>query len=85
MTTLVNYRVPSVQVNIRSDDVEVTADPTRSDLTCRFNRPIQIPSGIKTLVTLVSAQIPNSFFCIPTDTQIRGVQNRVTLSGPSAL
>ena len=59
-----------VQVNIRSDDVEVTADPTRSDITCRFNRPIQIPSGIKTLITLVSAQIPNSFYSIPTDTQI---------------
>ena len=70
MTTLVNTRIPSVQVNIRSDDVEVTADPTRSDLTCRFNRPIQIPAGIKTLVTLVSAQIPNSFYSIPTDTQI---------------
>ena len=70
MTTLVNSRVPSVQDNIRSDDVEVTADPTRSDITCRFNRPIQIPSGIKTLITLVSAQIPNSFYSIPTDTDI---------------
>ena len=70
MTTLVNSRLPSVQVNIRSDDIEVTADPTRSDITCRFNRPIQIPAGIKTLVTLVSAQIPNSFYSIPTDTDI---------------
>ena len=68
MTTLVNTRIPSVQVNIRSDDEEVTADPTRSDLTCRFSRPIQIPAGIKTLVTLVSAQIPNSFLQHPLGT-----------------
>ena len=58
MTTLVNSRLPSVQINIRSDDEEVTADPTRSDLTCRFSRPIQIPAGIKTLVTLVSPRDP---------------------------
>ncbi len=70
MTTLVNSRLPSVQVNIRSDDEEVTADPTRSDLTCRFSRPIQIPAGIKTLVTLVSAQVPNSFYSIPSNVTI---------------
>jgi hypothetical protein len=70
MTTLVNSQIPSIQVNIRSDDVEITADPTRSDLTCRFSRPITIPAGIKTFVTLASAQVPHSFYAIPSDTLI---------------
>ena len=48
----------------------MTTLATRSDLTCRFSRPIQIPAGIKTLVTLVSAQIPNSFYAIPSDVTI---------------
>jgi hypothetical protein len=48
MTSLVSSQLPSVTVNIRSDDQEVTsADSTRSDLTFIFNRSIQIPSGSK--------------------------------------
>ena len=43
MTTLVNPRIPSVQVNIRSDDVEITADTVcigppglgRASIDCR--------------------------------------------------
>ena len=71
MTSLVSSQLPSVTVNIRSDDQEVTsADSTRSDLTFIFNRSIQIPSGIKTLVSVSSLQLPHSFYSLPTDTTL---------------
>ena len=72
MTTLVNQQLPSVSVNIRSDDIEVySADQAvRSDLTFVFNRSITIPSGIKTLITVSSLQLPHSFYNIPSDTTL---------------
>ena len=44
MTTLVDPRLQSVTISVRSDDSDIYADETGSNVRFRFNRNIQIAS-----------------------------------------
>jgi hypothetical protein len=70
MTTLVDPRLQSVTISVRSDDTDILADATGSNVRFRFSRNIQIPPGIRTLMTLTNAQIPNSWYALKTDTTL---------------
>ena len=70
MTTLVDPRLQSVTISVRSDDSDITADATGSNVRFRFNRNIQVPPGVRTLMTLSNAQIPNSWYALKTDTTL---------------
>ena len=45
MTTLVDPRLQSVTISVRSDDTDILADATGSNVRFRFSRNIQIPPG----------------------------------------
>ena len=70
MTTLVDPRLQSVTISVRSDDSDITSDATGSNIRFRFNRNIQVPPGVRTLMTLSNAQIPNSWYALKTDTTL---------------
>ena len=80
MTTLVDPRLQSVTISVRSDDSDILADATGSNVRFRFNRNIQVPPGIRTLMTLTNAQIPNSWYALKTNTTLTFTLGGATLT-----
>lgn len=64
MTQLINTKYDNIQVHLRSDDPDIASIKSESALNFQFRRIINIPTGTKAVVSVLNAQIPNSFYNI---------------------
>ena len=64
MTQLINTRYDNIQVHLRSDDPDIASAKSESALNFQFRRIINIPTGTKAVVSVLNAQIPNTFYNI---------------------
>ena len=73
MTQLINTKYDNIQVHLRSDDPDIASAKSESALNFQFRRIINIPTGTKAVVSVLNAQIPNTFYNITK--RIRMVMN----------
>lgn len=64
MSQSINTKYDNIQVHLRSDDPDLTIEDVESSLTFTFRRIIDIPTGTKAVISVLNAQIPNSFYNI---------------------
>lgn len=63
-TQPINPKYDSVQVHLRSDDPDLNTDTTESSVLFRFQRVVHIPADTKAVISVMNAQIPNTFYNI---------------------
>ena len=63
-TQPINPKYDSVQVHLRSDDPDLATDKSESSVLFRFQRVVHIPPDTKAVISVLNAQIPNTFYNI---------------------
>jgi hypothetical protein len=71
MTQLINTKYDNIQVHLRSDDPDLATAKSESSLNFQFRRIINIPTGTKAVVSVLNAQIPNTFYNITKRCRLR--------------
>ena len=64
MSQLINPKYDSIQVHLRSDDPDLSTDKSESALQFTFQRIINIPVDTRAVISVLNAQIPNTFYNI---------------------
>tara|TARA_R100001594_G_scaffold51207_1_gene84544 strand:- start:1654 stop:2805 length:1152 start_codon:yes stop_codon:yes gene_type:complete len=62
-----NINHQSVQLHLRSDDPDLATDATDSEVKFIFRRIVNIPPELVVNISVLSAQIPNTFYVIDRD------------------
>ena len=62
MSQLINPKYDSIQVHLRSDDPDLATDKSESAVSFTFQRIINIPVDTRAVISVLNAQIPNTFY-----------------------
>jgi|TARA_R110000765_G_scaffold237751_1_gene340380 hypothetical protein len=71
MTQSINTKYDNIQVHLRSDDPDLATAKSESSINFQFRRIINIPTGTKAVVSVLNAQIPNTFYNITKRCRLR--------------